>query len=170
MFMLIIVVNNNSSLLYSENINPVRPKKIHPNAKWDKGLKIWEYKDKKDGNYYTWYENGVKRTEFIKITNKIYKLINYHENGIVEETGQEMLFNDLFDVDEDKGVGWEAIGKWKKFDNLGHIIREVCLTPVYKYNRLWEVKECGKEIKYVSGIIVKVINHKLDCKYGCDEH
>jgi len=146
---------------------PKRPENIHKEAVWNDAIGCWDYSDKA-GNIILWTKDGKIRaqTQHISPTRNIE--IRYHSNGKISSRGIEGFFSNL--DEEDGSTGWFAIGKWKEFYESGKIKQEYCYTPVKSEYVYWTVDKCGTEIIYnEDGTVKEKIEHKLQCKYGCDE-
>ena len=149
-------------------IVPIRPKNVPNEAKWF--MESWYLSDKYLGGSNIWYKDGKIMVNRIKIDTKHMKEISYFENGKIRVIGQNILLENKYRKGN-KRFEWRAYGKWKTFNKEGVLISEACYTQVYDASEgEWQSEYCGEEIKYNDkGTVKERINHKYECKYGCEE-
>ncbi len=153
----------------AENIIPKKPSNVLKEAKWESILSLWSFGDRLEGNKTLWYKDGTYLYREILVKSNFKKSIRYHENGKIQRVGQLQYFKDKYCDNDGNLIGWIEIGKWKEYDKEGSLIHEWCLTP--NPNRGGEEpQKCGEENFYnKDGSLKEKNNHKLECKYGCEE-
>lgn len=158
------------SIFLFANEKPLRPRGVPENANWNKNFKYWSIHGVYLGETRMWYKNGAIMVTQQKIDNSHMKDIQYFENGNLRLIGQNILLENKYRKGKER-LEWQAYGKWKEYNGKGILINEVCYTQIYNDREgEWNSEYCGTEIKYNDdGTVKETIQHKLECKYGCEE-
>lgn len=148
-----------------------RPKNVHKKATWDNEYKTWKYRNK--DFRIAWFANGkykYKRLHLNKILDKKYA---YYKNGSINYIEFERYFN-MYSLGDSK-VDWIRIGLWRKYYKNGEMKRAACYTlgripQGQRYSGMVISVKCGKEIIFDrNGRVLKIVQHKKKCKYGCKD-